>query len=99
MLTKGFCLEHGHEIQSVTQMLQSGRMGGFNIPYLGYIEAVVKTPQISQYCECFQILVLPTMPYSARVPVQIGTTVIDRAMHKITDDELVRPVIPGNTPT
>ena len=57
---------------------------------MGYVEAVVKIPWISQYCECVTMLVLPTIPYSAMVLVQIDTSVIERAMQKITEAKLAK---------
>ena len=59
----------------------------FNIAYLGYVEAVVKIPQIHGYDECVPLLVLPTTPYSTKVRVQFGTTLINRAMQKINPEE------------
>ena len=61
---------------------------GFSIPHLGYVESVFKIHQIQDYDEYFLLLVLPTTPYSTRIPFQIGTTVIDRAIQKITPEEL-----------
>ena len=62
---------------------------GFNIPYLGYIEATVKIPPIKGYDECFPMLILKSsFPYSLRVPVQLGTTLLDWAMARITVQEL-----------
>ena len=35
-----FCEQHGHNIHPIKQILHLGGMGGFSIPYLGYIEAL-----------------------------------------------------------
>ena len=34
------------------------------------------------------MLILQSSPYSLRVPIQLGTTVLDRAMARITVEEL-----------
>ena len=66
-----------------------GRIGGFSIPYLGYIEATVLNPQIKDYDECVPMLVLKSsLPFSLRVLTQLFTTVLDRAMAKIMVEEL-----------
>ena len=66
------------------QMLGLEGMGGFSIPYLGYIEATVRIPPIKDYEECVPMLVLKSSsPFSLRVPVQLSTTVLDQAMAKI----------------
>ena len=71
------------------QMLHLEGMGGFSIPYLGYIEANVRIPPIKDYEECVPMLVLKSFPpFSSWVHVQIGTTVFDGAMAKIMVEEL-----------
>ena len=63
--------------------------GGFTIPYLGYIEATVGIPPIKGHDECVPMLVQKSSaPYNSRVPIQFGTTVLDRAMGRITLEEL-----------
>ena len=57
------------------------RNRGFTVPYLWYIEATVRIPPIIGYNECILILVLKSCsPYNSRVPIQLGTTVLERAM-------------------
>ena len=63
-------------------MLQSE--GRLTIPYVGYIDAAVRIPPIKRYDECVPMLILKSSPYRSRVPVQLGTTVLDRAMARIT---------------
>ena len=87
-ITWDFCEEHGYEINPVKQMLQLEGTGGFTIPYLGYIEAIVRIPPIKGYDECTPMLILkPSSPYSSRVPIQLGTTLLDRTMARITVGE------------
>ena len=64
-------------------------MGGFSIPYLGYIEAIVRIPPIKEYEKYVAMLDVKSFcPFSSRVPVQLGTMVLDWAMAKITEEEL-----------
>ena len=58
------------------------------MPYLGYIEATVRIPPINDYDKCIQMLILKPSLYSWRVPIQLGTTVLDRAKAQITVEEL-----------
>ena len=62
---------------------------GFFIQYLEYIKATVKFPPIKDYDECVPMLILKSsFFYSLRVSIQLGTTVLDRAMARITVEEL-----------
>ena len=81
-ISQDFCEEHGYEIYLLKQMLHLEGTAEFTIPYLGYIEATVKIPPIKGYDECIPMLVLKSSHYSSRVPIQLGTTVLDRAMAK-----------------
>ena len=87
-ITRDFCEQHGYDIYPMKQMWHLERMGGFSIPYLGYIEATVKIPPIKDYGECVPTLILKSFtPFSSRVPIQLGTTVLDWAMAKIMVEE------------
>ena len=56
----------------------------------GYIEATVRIPPIKDYDKCVPMFVLnSSSPLNLRVPVQLGTTLLVRAMAKITVVELV----------
>ena len=84
-----FCEQHGYNVHSVKQMLHLEGRGGFSIPYLGYIEAIIRIPMIKDYEEYVPMLVLKSFsPFSFQVPVQLGTMVLDRANAKITLEEL-----------
>ena len=88
-ITRDFCEQHRYDVYLIKQMLDLEAMGGFSIPYLGYIEAIVRIPQIKDYEECVPTLVLKSLsPFGLRVPVQLGTMVLDQAMTKITVEEL-----------
>ena len=88
-ITQEFCEQYGYDIHPMKQMLCLEGMGRFSIPYLGYIEATVMIPPIKNYDEFIPILVLKSsLPFSSQVPVQLGPTVLDRAMAKIYVAEL-----------
>ena len=70
-------------------MLHLEGTGGFSIWYLGYIEATVRIPPIKDYDECVPMLIFKSSsPYSLRVPIQLGSTVLDRAMARINVEKL-----------
>ena len=88
-ITQDFCEEHRYKIHPVKQILCLGGTGQFTIPYLEYIEATVRIPSTKHYDECVPVLTLKSSStYSLRVPIQLGTTVLDRAMVRITMEEL-----------
>ena len=62
----------------------------FSIPYLGYIEATTKIPSIKNYDECVPMLILKSSSlHSLGAPVLLVTMVLDRAMVRITVEELI----------
>ena len=87
-ISQDLCPSHVYDILSMTQMLKLEQTGGFSKPYLGYVEACIRIPQIKEYDRCVLLPVLKVAPYSNWVPIQIGTTIIERAMQKITSEEL-----------
>ena len=88
-----FCDKHRYDIHPMKQILNLEGTGGFSIPYLGYIEASVKIPPIKDYYDSVPMLILKSSsPYSSRVPIQLGTTVLDRAMARITVQELAHAI-------
>ena len=69
-ITWDFCKQHQYDIQPIKQMLHLEGMGGFSIPYLGYIEATVRIPPIKNYNECVPMLVLLTFWF--KDPCSVG---------------------------
>ena len=69
-------------------MLHLEGMGGSPFCTWGIGEVIVRIPPIKSYDECIPMLILKSSHYSLRVPVQCGTTVLDRAMARITVEEL-----------
>ena len=86
-ITRDFCEQHGYDIHPKKQMLHLIGMGGLSIPYLGYIEAIIRIAPIEHYEECVPMLVLKSFsPFSLWVTVQLGTMVLDQAMAKIVEE-------------
>ena len=88
-ITQDFCEQHGYNIYPMKQMLHLKGAREFSIPYLRYIEATVRIPPIRNYHECIPMFVLKSSsPFSLRIPVKLGITVLYRATDKITVEEL-----------
>lgn len=56
--------------------LQVFGAGGSKLPYLGYVEADVSIPFLSDCVMCVPILVTPMTNYNRQVPVIVGTNII-----------------------
>ena len=83
-----FCKELALEIQPLGWLLELGGDRGSVIPYLGFMEVNLQIPGIQHYNEDVLLLVIPTMTYSKRVPVVVGSKIIDRACSLIMNGEL-----------
>ena len=60
--------------------------GGNNLPYSGYIEAVIQVPFIEGTDIDVPVLVVPTTEYNLKVPVVIGTNVIKQCRNMCTQE-------------
>ena len=60
------------------------------IPYLWFIEVNLQIPGIKNYNEDMLLLVIPAMTYSEKIPVMVGSKIIDRAMRIITKVEFMK---------
>ena len=91
-LTEGFCTERGLWILPLRNLwkgvLHLEGKGGISIPYKGYVEANLTIPDLPHYNEDVLFLVVANDKYGDRVPVQIGTQVIDQLMATMTEKEL-----------
>ena len=63
-------------------------MGGFLIPYKGYIEANPIIPDLPWCYEDILFLAVLGLKYGESVPVKIGTQVIDHLVATMTEKEL-----------
>ena len=79
--------------QKVIILLELESTRGSTIMYLGYVEVNLQIWGIEGYNEDVLLLVIPTMTCSEKVPVMVGSKVIDRAMGMIIKGELVMATV------
>ena len=89
MVRKENCDEHGYEIQPLEHLVPIEGSGGANVPYLGYVEVRMHIPGINSFDRDVLMLVSPTTThYHQRVPIQVGSQIIDQVTNCISEDEL-----------
>ena len=84
------CKELGLKIQPLGQLLELEGTGGAAIPYLGFVEVNLQILGIRRYNEDVLLLAIPTTTYSERVPVVVGSKIIDKALGCMTAGELAK---------
>ena len=62
--------------------------GGVKVPYIGYVEACLKIPEVSAFEEDCLFLVVPDHRCGYRVPITVGTLHINMIIAKATPEEL-----------
>ena len=62
--------------------------GGCDVPYQGYVEVNLKLPDIQKYNQNVVMLIVNDSQFGTKVPIQLGTNIIDEALRVITDKEL-----------
>ena len=72
MGTQGLCKEHGISIHLLDNSLQLEGMGGFGLPYLGFVAVNLRIPQIAKFDEDILLLVIHDSKCGNRVIIQIG---------------------------
>ena len=87
------CEELGLEIQPLGQLLELEGTGGATIPYLRFVEVNLQIPGIRRYNEDVLLLAIPTMAYSERVPVMVGSKIIDKDLGCMTVEELAKATV------
>ena len=87
------CEEFGLEIQPLGQLLELEGTGGAAIPYLRFVEAKLQILGIRDYNEDVLLLAIPTTAYTERVPVVVGSKIIDRALSCMTAGELAHATV------
>ena len=83
-----FCEELTLNIQPLGRLLELEGTGGSAIPYLRFMEVNLQILGIKNYNEDVLLLVIPTMTYSQKAQVVVGSKIIDWAMRIITKGEL-----------
>ena len=74
-----------HQLQTLIPMEGTG---GITVPYLGYVEATLKVPEVEALEEDCLFLVVSDHAYGKRVPLTIGTLHIDLIIERATKEEL-----------
>ena len=85
-----FCEDLTLQIQPLGRLLELEGTGGSAIPYLGYVEVNLQILGIQNYNKDVLLLVIPTMTYSEKIPVVVGSRIIDRDMRILTKGELTK---------
>ena len=89
MMSKGYCDEHKYEIQPLDQLVPIEGSGGADVPYLGYVEVRMQILRISSFEQDLLMLVSHTTThYHKRVPLQVGSCIIDPVANSIKEDKL-----------
>ena len=89
MISRGYCDEHRYEIQPLDRLVPIEGSEGADIPYLGYVEVRMQILRISSFEQNVLMLVSQTTtPYHKRVPLQVGSQIIDQVANSITEDKL-----------
>ena len=89
MMSKDYCYEHGYETQALEHLVPIEGSGGANVPYLGYVEVRMCIPGINSFDkDVFMLLSSTTTQYHQRVPIQVGSCVIDQVTSCISEEEL-----------
>ena len=87
------CEELGLEIQPLGQLLELEGTGGAAIPYLRFVEVNLQILGIRRYNEDVLLLAIPTMTYTERVLVVVGSKIIDKALSCMTTGELAKATV------
>ena len=89
MMSKGYFEEHRYEIQPLDWLIPIEGSGGADVPYLGYVEVRMHIPGIRSFDQdVLKLISLTTTHYHRRVPIQVGSHIIDQVINCITEDEL-----------
>ena len=89
MMSKGYCDEHGYEMQPLDHLVPREGNGGADVPYLGYVEVRRHIPGIHSFDQDVLMLISHTTThYHQRVPIQVGSCIIDQVTNCISNDEL-----------
>ena len=78
------------KIQPLGWLLELEGTGGAAISYLGFVEVNLQIPWVRRCNEHVLLLDIPTMTYSERVPVVVGSKIIDKTLSCMTAGELAK---------
>ena len=88
-MSKDYCYECGYKIQPLEPLVPIEGSGGASVPYLGYSGVRMCIPDISSFNRDVLMLVSSTTTqYHQKVPIQVGSHVIDQVTSCISKEEL-----------
>ena len=93
MMSAQLCEELGLKIQPLGQLLELEGTGSAAIPYLRFVEVNLQILGIRRYNEDVLLLAIPTTAYTERVPVMVGSKIIDKALSCMTVGELTKATV------
>ena len=89
MIISGYCDEHGYDIQPLNHLVLTEVSGGADVPYLGYVEVRMHILGIHFFDRNVLMLVSHTTThFHQRVPIQVGSCIIDQVISCISGGEL-----------
>ena len=89
MMSKDYCYECGYKIQPLEHLVPIEGCGGANVPYLGYVGVRMHIPGINSFDRNVLMLIISTTTqYHQRVPIQVGSHVINQVTSCISEKEL-----------
>ena len=91
--SKSYCRQLGLHIKPLDQLLKVEGAGGNIVPYLGFVEAVLQVPTADFVCEV-PLLVVEDTNYNTRVPVILGTNILNSMLDGIDDSDLAQLPVP-----
>ena len=86
-VSSGFCEWMILKIHPLDRLLELEGTKGSAILYSRYVEINLQIPDIRGCNDDVLLLVMPTTAYSEKVPVMVGSNIIDRLMGMITKGE------------
>ena len=90
MMSKGYCDENGYEMQPLDNLVPIDGSSGADVPYVGYVEVRMHILEISSFEQDVLLLIsYITTHYDKRMPIQIGSHIIDQVTNCITEEELL----------
>ena len=95
-VSSGFCECLTLEVHPLGRLLELEGTGGSTFLYPGYVEVNLQIPGIKGYNEDILLLVILTTTYSKKVPVMVGSKIIDRVMEMMTKGNSQGQLQPGN---
>ena len=89
MMSNDYCYQCGYEIQPLEHLVPIEGSRGASVNYLGYVGVGMCIPGINSFDRDVLMLVSSTTTqYHQRVPIQVGSHVIDQVTNYISEEEL-----------